>query len=158
DEPLTALLRGDLYQQAGRWQRLELRRPTKLATEQKQLLRVDLKRDVDFSDAYIDRLVLNVLGGPWFNEVWIDDLEIGPVVEAPSCQTTSRPTGPPRPDSPSKPHLPNRAAVVELNQSHLLVSGRPFLFRGIRHSDTPLKVLRDAGFNTVWVDYATAPG
>jgi hypothetical protein len=159
DEPLTTLLRGDLYQQVGRWQRLELRRPTKLATDQQQMLRLELTRDVDFSDAYIDRLVLNVLGGPGFNEVWIDDLEIGPVVEAPSFQTTSRPVDRSRPDSPAtSPRLPKRAAVVELNQSHLLVSGRPFLFRGIRHSDTPLKTLRDAGFNTIWVDYATAPG
>ena len=46
-EPLTTILRGDLYQLAGRWQRLELRKPTKLAKDQQQLLRAELKRDVD---------------------------------------------------------------------------------------------------------------
>src|SRR5262249_39719772 len=32
-----------------------------------------------------------------------------------------------------------------------------FFFRGIRHSDTPLKTLRDAGFNAVWFDYLSPP-
>src|SRR5262249_17871239 len=39
DEPLAALLRGDQYEQASRWQRLEVRRPVKLLQEQRQLLR-----------------------------------------------------------------------------------------------------------------------
>jgi hypothetical protein len=44
---------------------------------------------------------------------------------------------------------------VELKQGQLRVGGKSFFFRGIRHSDTPLKALRDAGFNTVWFDYRT---
>jgi hypothetical protein len=47
--------------------------------------------------------------------------------------------------------------VVEANQGQLLVGGKRFFFRGIRHSDTPLKTLRDAGFNLVWLDFATSP-
>src|SRR5208337_395612 len=41
--------------------------------------------------------------------------------------------------------------VVELSQ-HLMVSGKRFFLRGIRYTDTPLKTLRDAGFNTLWLD------
>ena len=41
-------------------------------------MRAELKRDVNFADAYLDRLVLNVYGGPGLTEVWIDDLEAGP--------------------------------------------------------------------------------
>jgi hypothetical protein len=157
DDRLTTLIRGDSYENVGRWQRLELRRPVKLAKDQQQILRVDLKRDVDFTDAYIDRLILNVYGGPGQTEVWIDDLEIGPIVDnSGPFSTTSRPVTVPGTTAPA-PHLLNRAGVVELNQNRLLVNGKPFFLRGIRHSDTPLKALRDAGFNAVWFDYATSP-
>src|SRR5260370_42014279 len=84
DEPLTTLLRGDLYQPVSRWQRLELRRPAKQAGQQQQFMRAQLKRDVDFTDAYIDRLMVNVYAGPGLTDIWIDDLEIGPVIESSS--------------------------------------------------------------------------
>ena len=35
-----------------------------------------------------------------------------------------------------------------------MVGGRKFFLRGIRYSGVPLKTLRDAGFNTVWLDEA----
>src|SRR5688572_19143073 len=81
DEPMTTLLRGDVYQQVSRWQRLQVRRPHKLGREQQQLLRAQLGRDVDFTDAYVDQLVLNLYCGPGATEAWIDDLEAGPVLE-----------------------------------------------------------------------------
>src|SRR5438132_356157 len=65
DERLTVLLAGDHYQVASsRWQPLQLRGPVKLANQQQQLMRAKLKRNVDFTDAYIDRLVLQVYSGP----------------------------------------------------------------------------------------------
>jgi hypothetical protein len=158
DEPLTTLIRGDLYQPVSRWQRLELRRPPKLAKQQQQLMRAQLQRDVDFTDAYIDRIVLNVYaGGPGMTELWIDDLEIGPVIETPPAQPINRETGVQLQPPGTVPRTPTRAAVVELDHGQLRVDGRRFFFRGIRHSDTPLKALRDAGFNTVWFAYATSP-
>jgi len=162
NEPLTAMLRGDLYEFVGRWQRLDLRKPVKLMKAQQQLMRAELRRDVDFTDAYIDRLVLNVYGGPGLTEVWIDDLEAGPLVE----EAPPRPEPAPRetpgtaagtPTSAPKATRSPRGATVELNQDHLLIAGKRFLFRAIRHTDTPLKALRDAGFNTVWVDADAAP-
>ncbi len=211
DEPLTTLLRGDTYRQVSRWERLELRRPVKLAKEQQQLLRAELKRDVDFTDAYLDRLLLNVYGGPGVTETWVDDLEVGPVAENPPVAATSRPApSPPTPlppgarganptplppgarganttplppgarganttplpsgakGVPSSPLAPggrgvggeggaSRAALVEMSQDQLLVNGRRFFIRGIRHSDTPMSVLREAGFNTLWFDHGVAP-
>ncbi|MCS6852907.1 MAG: hypothetical protein NZ700_17240 [Gemmataceae bacterium] len=154
-EPLTTVIRGDTYDLAGRWQRLELRRPVKLAKEQQQFMRAELQRDVDFTDAFIDQLILNVYSGPGLTELWIDDLEIGPLMEPPPFLTTSRPAS-----APGGPEAPPQAigrAVVELNAEHLLVNGKRFFIRGIRHSDTPLKALRDAGFNTVWFSRDTSP-
>jgi hypothetical protein len=153
DEPLTTLLRGDVYQLVSRWQRLELRRPIKQAGQQQQVMRAQLKRDVDFTDAYIDRLLLNVYAGPGLAEVWIDDLEIGPVLESNPFQATSRTVPPVRLlPPPEKARKSSRGAVVEMDRGQLLVNGKPFFFRGIRHTDTPLETLRTAGFNTLWVD------
>src|SRR5262249_15014805 len=157
-EPLTTLIRGDVYQLTSRWQRLEVRRVVKLLKEQQALMRAQLQRDLDFSDAYIDRVVLNAYSGPGQTEVWIDDLEIGPVLDQGVFQPASRTGDRGREDKPeAAPPTPSRAALVELNQDQLLVNGRRFFFRGIRRTDTPLKVLRDAGFNTVWFDPSTPP-
>jgi hypothetical protein len=125
DEPLTAILRGDSYQQTGRWQRLDLRRPTKLAKDQQQLLRAELNKDIDLTDAYVDQLILNVYTGPGALELGIDDLEIGPLSETSPFKTTSRP---PRKDPGTGRPTPNRAAVVKLDGERLLVSGKPFFF------------------------------
>ncbi len=155
---LTTLLRGDPYRLVGRWQRLELRNPVKLAREQQQFMRVEMKRDVDFADAYVDRLLLNAYGGPGHTEIWIDDLEVGPIVDRAIVQPTSRPNeaGTKAPAA-TTPRIPGRGSIVDLKQGQLRVGGKNFFFRGIRHSDTPLKALRDAGFNTVWFDYRTPP-
>ncbi len=154
-QPLTTLLRGDLYQTAGRWQRLELRHPGKLLKEQQTFLRAELKRDVNFADAYVDQLVLNLYGGPGQTDVWIDDLEVGPLLEDHKTATLAQPSSQggdsPRPTMPAR-----RAAEVKLERDQLLVSGKKFFVRGIRFSGTPLKTLRDAGFNTLWLDQDTS--
>jgi hypothetical protein len=159
DEPLTTLLRGDQYQIVGRWQPLELRQPVKLAKEQQQLLRLEMNRDINLAGAYIDCLYLNVYGGPGSTEVWIDDLEIGPVTEEASSSAANREGATSSiSDGSGGSHPPlraSRASVVEMNQDHLLVNAKPLLVRAIRHSDTPLSALRDAGFNTVYFDAAT---
>jgi hypothetical protein len=159
---LTVLIRGDAYRLAGRWQQLRLDRAVALCQKQQQMIQAQLKRALNFKDAYIDQLVLNVYGGPGDNEVWIQDLEMGPVLEdpppepaAPAEKTPGRPTALPRPAGP--------ANVVVFNDSQLLVNGKRFFFRGIRLTETDpaqapkvMTALRYAGFNTLWVD-AAAP-
>jgi hypothetical protein len=151
---LTTLIRGDVYRKVGGWQRLEIGRPIQLCKEQQMYMQKQFGRSVDFTDAYVDRLVLNVYGGQGETDVWIDELEIGPVLD--------RPAGP-APGQPVAKSGPPQAAVgaptggslraVEFNGSNLTIDGKRFFFRGIRHTDTPLRALRDAGFNTLFVDY-----
>jgi hypothetical protein len=155
DEPMTTLLRGDVYQQTSRWWRLEIRRPQKAVTEQQQLLRAQLNRDIDLTNAYIDRLVLNLYPGPGVTQVWIDDLEVGPLAPASPFKTTSRPINREAVTPDRQP--PRRTGMVQIRDERLLVNGRHFFVRGIRYSDTPLKTLRDAGFNTLWIDDNTPP-
>jgi hypothetical protein len=156
DDRLTTILRGDQYQLSGRWQRLELRGTIKLSQQQQQFMRLELKRDVDFRDAYVDRLILSIQSGPGMTEMWIDDLEASPVSEAPPPAAPA-PTGTGTPGTPTG-RVPARPAVVELNQDRLLIGGKPFFFVGIKYSDTPLKTLHDAGFNTLCLDYNASPG
>src|SRR5262249_25600629 len=134
DQPLTTLLRGDVYTSAGRWQRLELRNPPRLVRQQQQLLRAELRRDVTVADAYVDQLVLNLYAGPGLTRVWTDDLEVGPLLEKarptipalPASGGPGRETGPnagretgPNVPGGSRPPL-SRAAEIRVRQDQLL--------------------------------------
>jgi hypothetical protein len=158
DDCLTTMLRGDLLRAAGSWQRLELRRPVELVRQQQNLMQASLKRPINVKDAYIDALILNVYGGPGHTEVWIDDLELGPLLDPTGPFQT---TGQPAPADGGAPRAGrekvSRPVLVEHTQDQLLVGGKRFFLRGIRHSDTPLPVLREAGFNALWVDATTSP-
>jgi hypothetical protein len=157
DEPMTTMLRGDFLQESSRWHRMELRRPANLAKQQQQLLRAKLKRDVDFTDAYIDQLILNVYSGKGLTDILIDDLEIGPVLDAAPVAAAGRPSTPVKLLHPGETPRALTQGTVELDRGQLKVSGRPFFLRSIRYSDTPLKVLRDTGFNAIWFDETAAP-
>jgi hypothetical protein len=151
----TTLIRGDIYRgPPGRWKRLELGRAVNLLRQQQQMMQAQLKRAVNVTDAYIDALLVNVYGGPGVSEVWIDGLEMGPVLEPPPGQLTSRPSGPAMlgQAAPARP-----APLVEFNGTHLTVDGRRLFFRGIRHTDTPMEVLREAGFNTIFCEADVDP-
>src|SRR5207237_8488816 len=112
-----------------------------------------------FTDAYVDRLLLNVYAGPGLADVWIDDVEIGPVIDTTAATTpTVQPTARVKLLPPAEAgRKASRTALVEMDRGQLLVNGKPFFFRGIRHSDTPLQTLREAGFNTVWLDPTASP-
>lgn len=141
---LSTMIRGDIYNLVGRWQDLTIPRPQQLAKQVQQFMQAQLKRPVDFTDAYVDALVLNVYTGPGATEVWIDDLEVGPVT--PEAAVAVR--------APESPATPRRNQVVEFNGSQLLVGGNRIVMRGVRHTDTPLRILRDAGFNTLLMNYS----
>jgi hypothetical protein len=154
---LTAVLRADVYRLTGRWQRLELSRPVQLAKQQQQLMQAQLRRPLNFQDAYVEALLLNIYGGPGPTEVWIDDLEIGPLLPDNNARPAIR-QGTKVPVQPAiLPRAPRRTQVIDFNGTQLLEEGKPFFFRGIRHTDTPLKALRSAGFNTVWLNYTDDP-
>src|SRR5262245_50110447 len=152
---LTTLIRGDIYRgPPGRWKRLEIGRTVNLLKKQQMMMQTQLGHAINVNDAYIDQILVNVYGGPGVSEVWIDALEIGPVLEAPPAQLSSRPAGPAA-TVPGRP--PRPAGLVEFTGAHLTVDNRRIFFRGIRHTDTPVKVLRDAGFNTIFCEYDDDP-
>ncbi len=142
--PLTMLLLGETYpaEKARRWWPLKLQDVPRLLSRQLPMLQARVGRQVNTSGAYIDRLVLNVYAGPGTVEIWIDDLDIGPV-------QADRPAG----GGIATAHGRNAPALRRVEQSggQLRVDGQPLFFRAIRHSGTPLHVLRQAGFDTLWL-------
>src|SRR5262245_64424649 len=133
DESLTRVVLLDTYKApAGGWQKLVLKRPADLLQAQKQALRIDLKGDPDITDAYIDRLILNLYSGPGEVEVFLDNLEIGPVgavaprKEQPSSQKVKE-KGPARTE---------RGVAVDFTRGRLTVGGVPMFPRFIRYAGT----------------------
>ena len=150
EQPLTMLVVGDTYDKSHGWQKLNLENVPELVGKHLPIKQAEVRRAINREGAYIDRLVLNLYAGPGPLEVWVDDLDIGPVLPPPEG-----PTGPgvttkqPRPGDPSVTLA--RARQVEQRGGQLLVDTKPYFFRAIRHTGTPLHVLRAAGFDSVWL-------
>jgi len=157
DRAMTAVLVGDLYQLSGRWQQISVRQPPKRLREQQQLLQNELKREVSVVDAYVDRVIVNVGVGPGNVEVYLDDLEAGPLSESKPVVSGTSPMEP-GPGRAAPGITARRISEVQVKGNHLVVAGQRFFLRGIRHTGTPVKTLRDAGFNTLWMDEATPQG
>jgi len=144
DAPLTTILTGDKYTTPRQWQSLGFGDIQDRLRQHLPVLRARVGREIDSSDAYIDRLILNVYSGPGVSEVWVDDLEIGPVQGNPAVR--------PNDNSAALPAARTRqkGLPVEFVEGQILVDEKPFFILAIRHSGTPLSVLREAQFNTVW--------
>jgi hypothetical protein len=76
------LVPGTIFDQADRWERLELRDMLPEVERQARVLRVASRRPVPLKGAYLERVVVNLLGTPGESEVFLDDLEITPVPQA----------------------------------------------------------------------------
>jgi hypothetical protein len=143
--PLTLLLQGDVYpaERSRRWWPLKLQEVPRLLSRQVPILQAKIGRTINTQGAYIDQLILNLYAGPGLLEVWIDDLDIGPVqpTRSGSAHTASSRSG----------SRLARVRSIEQSGGQLLVDGKPFFFRAIRHTGTPLHVLRQAGFDTLWL-------
>ena len=82
NKPSFVLIPGAILEAPGRWQRLELRDIPLAAERRARVLRAGSKRQVSLEGAYIDRLVVNLYGGPGPTEVFLDELRVEPVPAA----------------------------------------------------------------------------
>lgn len=159
--PVSTLLRGSVYNDVGRWQQLRIDRIPRLLASQVRILRSQLGPHVDGREAYVDRILLNVYGGAGTTNLWIDDLDVGghfsaagPAADAAGSDGSAAPA-----DYDPGAAIPVGAAAaehgdyrrVELTGSVLMVDGRPFFPRMIRHRGEPLAFLKQLRFNAVWL-------
>ena len=143
-EPLHVLVRGDIYRQAGNWQRLQLYDLPQLVERQARLLRFEHQVAVETKGAYLDQIVINVFSAPGINQVWIDDLELPGLVEPTRAPVERAAWAQPQP-------RPTQRKVREVHRSgmQLLVDGKPIFPRIIEHRGEPLAMLRQMGFTGV---------
>jgi hypothetical protein len=80
--PSFVLVPGTIFDQVDRWQRLELLNMVPEVERQARVLRVASRRPVPLKGAYLERVVVNLLGGPGESEVFLDDLTIQPVPQS----------------------------------------------------------------------------
>jgi len=152
--PLTVLVAGSSYTQVGRWQQLRIDEISRLLARQVPALRSELGPQVEPGGAYLDRLLLNVYGGPGTTTLWIDDLDIAGYVEAANVfRATSRGAGvAAEPAGTLVGRDVSPRSRVRLVGSTLHVDGRPFFPRVIQHRGESLSVLKQLGFNAVWLE------
>src|SRR5271157_1282681 len=77
--PSFVLIAGTIYDRVDRWQRLELANMQPSIERQARVLRASSRRPVSLKGAYIERLVVNLMGSPGASEVFLDDLSVSPV-------------------------------------------------------------------------------
>ena len=82
--PISTLVRGSSYTTVGRWQQLRIDDVPQRLLRQTRILRTQVGADIDPREAYVERVLLNIYGGPGVTRVWIDDLDIGGYVGAQS--------------------------------------------------------------------------
>lgn len=77
--PSFVLIPGTIYDRVDRWQRLELISMIPSIERQARVLRASTRRPVSLKGAYLERIVVNLMGGAGASEVFLDDLSITPV-------------------------------------------------------------------------------
>ncbi len=151
--PMTTLLRGDVYDRNGLWQRLAIGGAAQSLERQVRILRSQFGPEVDAREAYVDLLVINAYGGAGVTNLWIDDLEMAGQVPTAQFASTARNSSEPQATAPPAAGAwsgaPGRGDVAQLNGTVLLVAGRPFFPRAIEYNGEPFESLKSLGFNTV---------
>lgn len=146
-QPLTRLLAGSAYEDAGRWQQLRVENLTQLLTQQTRLLRSRYGPAVDPAEAYIDLVVLNAYAGDGVTEIWLDDLELtgfaAPVQPA-RAAGVSRTASSYGTTNPPAGRIP-----IQADGSLLLVNNKPFFARVAEWRGESFRFLADLGFNTI---------
>ena len=77
--PSFVMVPGTVFDQVDRWQKLEVVHMTPTIERLARVLRASSRRPVPLEGAYVEKVVVNLMGGPGPSEVFLDDLEISPV-------------------------------------------------------------------------------
>ena len=77
--PSFLLVPGTIYDNADRWQRLELLGLRGSLERQARVLRASTRRPVSLEGAYLEQLVVNLYAGAGETETFLDELVVGPV-------------------------------------------------------------------------------
>ncbi|MBW8884650.1 MAG: hypothetical protein JF612_07705, partial [Planctomycetia bacterium] len=152
-QPITSLLRGDMYTDVGQWQQLGIRDIHRLLEQEARVLRTQFGAEIDSREAYVDLIILNAYSAPGQIDVWIDDLEIDGYINLESG------TGPQitRRSADAEPANQPPGAASSVNGSLFMVAGRPFMPLVVQHRGEPFEWLHSLGFNTIKLSASPSP-
>ena len=156
-EPSFVLIPGTIYDAADRWQRLELVDLRPSIERQARVLRAASNRPVSLEGAYLDRLVVNLFGGPGRTEVFLDDLTIRPVsTKALAGGAPASPGGLATPKVQAE-RMPNPRSRVQLEGNRLRKDGNDWLVTGVEAPGADVGALRRGGFDVLVDDFDADP-
>ena len=166
--PSYVLVAGTVFDQVDRWQKLELVEMMPAIERQARVLRVSTRRPVKLDGAYLERVVVNLLGGPGESQVYLDDLEIEPVpasvlaarVKGKEPQEKTGAAAKDRPSNGKKAAA--NAPLLRLERNLLEKKGRDGIYRpwfptAIDAPGASAAALRDAGFDVLIDSMKTDP-
>lgn len=140
--PLRFSVRGDAYtDELGRWQKLTCQTTGQAVRQKQTLLRAQQVELPDSREMYVDQV--RILGRlpRGVTTVHLDDLEFGPIVPPDTVAEA------PQTVAAAESNVPR----VEFRLDRLLVDGRPFFPRMVPYHGEPPELLRELGFNVVWI-------
>lgn len=165
--PMTTLVPGQICNETHRWTQIGFQLGGDLSLAQRlkdqlPLLRRKYGSQVSDKDAYVDAVVLNLYGGPGTQEVWIDTLALAGQVSAQRVvQALHLAATPATPEiqqatalqdiAPGQALVP-RPSRVRTDGTVILIDDRPFVVRAIQYNGEAMGILKDLGFNTIWLD------
>ncbi len=154
--PSFVLVPGTIYTETDHWQLLEASALAPAVERQARVLRASSRRPVPLKGAYIEQVVVNLLGAPGESEVFLDDLEISPVARellaghVAANEPASTPEGAPAKPGAALPRVRVEANFIE----RLSPAGNyiPWFPTAIHAPGANITELRRAGFDVLAED------
>lgn len=173
--PLSLLVPGTQTRVAGQWEWLTVSDVPAGLEREARAIRLQIRREVDLREAYVNGVVLNVYGGPGRTQLLIGPVEWtgylpgqvaggNPAILGPNPGVgdftlgqgsrqwmntvggvTTAAWSEPSDDAAAQPPL------VEMAGNVLRVQGRPFFPRALEYQGEPLDLVKTLGFNTLWI-------
>lgn len=117
--PSFLLVPGTSFNRPDRWEKLELADMLPAIEEQARVLRASSRRPVSTKGAYLGRVVVNLLGGQGQTDVFLDDLQVGPVPRALAAAWAAGRSPTPRPETSTRGQARKAGAPKESDEPGL---------------------------------------
>jgi hypothetical protein len=163
-QPSFVLVPGTIYDNVDRWQRLELISMLPSIEHQARVIRATTRRPVSLEGAYLEQVVVNLYCGAGETEIFLDELNLGPIeVAEPTPPTPPAPTVPaaeaPKGElpTPSGSPSPRPPVKVENARNRLKRNGLDWLFTAIDAPGADVGELRRGGFDVLVDDINADP-
>jgi hypothetical protein len=156
-QPSFVTIPGTVSDTAGRWQRLELTDIPRAVERAARVLRAGTqgRRAVSLEGAYLERLVVNLYGGPGDAEVFLDDLAVSPVPDEAVVAADGNLRAP-DPNPPAAAATAGKAGV-RLDGNRLNKDGFDWIPSIIAAPGADLEVLRLVGPDVLALDLDADP-